>query len=168
MKTNPRGAPYLVTPEEHTNEPFAKGQFSRLAAAAVFDSRVTNRQVRVLAALASYSDKHGFCFPSVVRLATELGVTRNAVQFPLRRLEALGYVTVTPRHDRNGARRSNWYQLHYPEHQRQTSHLGAKSGAAVGATSDVAVGAKPVAAHNRPAEQTTATRPISVYKGNQY
>src|SRR5215470_611235 len=83
-------------PEAHqrTGEPPPRksGQFSRLPAAAVFDRNVTNGNLRVLAALGTYVDPEGYCFPAVGTIAKALGVKRQAIQNHLRCLRAAGYV----------------------------------------------------------------------------
>ena len=91
-----------------------RGHFSRLPAAAVCDDRLGDRAVRVLAALGVYVDRNGVCYPAIERMAERLGVTRQAVQQQIRKLEVAGYVTTNHRIRSIGGNRSNLYQLSYP------------------------------------------------------
>lgn len=63
----------------------------RLLRVAAWDRRVTEPMLRCLVILASYADRKGECFPGVGSIARLLGVTRQAVQQQLSKVEALGY-----------------------------------------------------------------------------
>jgi DNA-binding transcriptional ArsR family regulator len=91
------------------------GRFARLPDAAVFDARLSAEALRVLAALATYADSVGFCFPALTTIAKRLGLERRTVQRHLRKLEAAGYV-VTGRSIRSsrGGYGRNRYLLVYP------------------------------------------------------
>ena len=89
------------------------GHFSRLPAAAVSDRRMSAATLRCLAALAVYADKDGRCFPSLKKLGTRLGVSRQAVQHHFRKLKALGYVITESQKRANGSQKVNAYQLVY-------------------------------------------------------
>jgi hypothetical protein len=102
----------------------AGGRFSRLPAAAVYDRQLTNRDVRVFAALAIHAARNGACFPSVGLIAHRLGVTRQAVQRQLRRLKQLGYIEVCPQTRPNGARTANLYTINYPPLDGATEPAG--------------------------------------------
>lgn len=94
----------------------ATGRFSRLATAAVFDTRLDCGPLRVLAALATYADENGHCYPAVSTIANRLHLSRRTVQRHMRDLEALGYLV---RHFqyriKGGGNASNSYTLQYPE-----------------------------------------------------
>ena len=64
---------------------------------------------QVLVILCDYADDRGYCYPSMLRIAWETGLTERAVRNVMRRLEAAGTVTTT---EHRGARNSNEYQIH--------------------------------------------------------
>lgn len=91
------------------------GHFSRLPAAAVFDPRVTAKTMRALAALGTYADKHGMCWPSMGTLAKRLRLSRSGIRYHIKKLEQIGYVHVERRRKGNRSNEVNRYQLVYPE-----------------------------------------------------
>lgn len=91
-----------------------RGHFSRVPAAAVFDPRLTDREFRILAALGTYADRLGSCFPSIRTIAVRFGVSRQAIQNALRKPKAIGYLEVIGRARVSGSQQPNLYVLNYP------------------------------------------------------
>lgn len=89
------------------------GRLTIFQAAAVDDQRLGNAAFRVLAALGSYADADGFCYPSQGTIADRLKVSRQAVAKCIAQLVALGYVTVTHQFLPNGAKRNSLYRLNF-------------------------------------------------------
>lgn len=73
----------------------ADPRYSLFAARAVFDPRLTATDVRVLAALGTYSNKQGWCNPKQATVAIRVGVSRTTVTASLKRLMETGYVETT-------------------------------------------------------------------------
>lgn len=114
------------------------GHFSRLPAAAIYDSSVSAATLRVLAALGVYADRDGLCFPSTTTLARRLGLSRQGVQYHIKKLERLGYVMVSRRRREDGMNRPNLYQLVYPALAAEPSNEGvASAGLAGGQAQDL-------------------------------
>src|SRR5262249_11147262 len=103
------------------------GTWGRVSKAAALDRQLTSATFRVLAVLACYVDKAGYCYPAVGTIAAHLGLTRRMVQLHLRRLEDRRYITTLHRYRTsggaglrsNGARQGggfsvNAYLLKYP------------------------------------------------------
>ena len=86
-------------------------RFSIVPARAVEDRRLSAPAFRVLAALGTYSDKDGWCWPSMNTLARMLNCTRQAVQQHIRELTKLGYIEVQPQLRENRANTANRYRL---------------------------------------------------------
>lgn len=63
---------------------------------------------QVLVILCDYADDQGYCYPSMLRIAWETGLTERAVRNIMRRLEAAGTVETT---EHRGARNSNEYRI---------------------------------------------------------
>ena len=91
-----------------------RGPFARVASAAVFDERMPAEAVRVLAAIATYADAAGACFPAVSTVADRLGLTRRTIQRHMRALEACGYVERQPTRRSRGGFGANLYRLRFP------------------------------------------------------
>lgn len=89
------------------------GTFSRLPSAAVCDARVSHSTLRILAAFCIHVDKDGLCFPSVATIAKRVGLSRAGVQYHIRKLERLGYLTVDRKKRSDGMNRVNNYQVSY-------------------------------------------------------
>ncbi len=73
------------------------GRLSIIPAAAVFDSRLSHADVRVLAALGAHADKNGRCWPSTTTLANTTGMSERHARTSLRSLESIGYVETESR-----------------------------------------------------------------------
>ncbi len=84
-----------------------KCAFAAVPERAVDDKRLGNAGFRVLAALCSYADKDGHCFPGLGTIGGRLGITRQAVQRQVRHLKSLGYVNVEKRARPNGSGTTN-------------------------------------------------------------
>lgn len=65
----------------------------------------------VLAALATFADEQGICWPSQSTLATKLKRSRPTINRILQRLDEIGLVTIEHRRGRDGARLSCLYRL---------------------------------------------------------
>lgn len=74
---------------------------------AAYDGRLQNMTVRIFSLIVTYADQHGACFPSLAKMAGRLGISRQAVQNQIRKLEKLGYIKVFQQKER----RTNIYQL---------------------------------------------------------
>ncbi len=123
-----------------------KFAFAAVPERAVDDRRLGNAAFRVLAALCSYADKDGHCFPGLGTIGGRLGITRQAVQRQVRHLKSLGYVNVEKRARPNGSGTTNCYLIVFepPSENNEGGQrhvAGGQPDVAGGATSDVAGGA---------------------------
>jgi len=78
------------------------GRFAIIPARAVDDPRLSRSSLAVLVTLGTYSDKAGWCWPSVSTLAVRLGVSERQVKRSLRELEKLGYLETKRQFDSRG------------------------------------------------------------------
>ena len=88
--------------------------FAAVPKRAVKDHRLGNAAFRVLAAIASYADQDGQCFPSLRRIGEDLGCGRSAVHKQVKILISQGYVARQRTRRPNGSDSSNHYQILYP------------------------------------------------------
>ncbi len=65
----------------------------------------------LLVTLAEYANKKGLCWPSIKRLARNIGVTERYIQKLIRQLEADGYITTTQRWRSNGGKSTLLFRL---------------------------------------------------------
>ena len=72
----------------------ADPRYSLFAARAVFDPRLTATDVRVLAALGTYTNKQGWCNPKQATVAIRVGVSRTTVTASMKRLVETGYLEI--------------------------------------------------------------------------
>lgn len=88
--------------------------FARIPPAAVFDPAVTPMALRVLAALCTYIDQDGKCWPSVGTLSERLGegYSPRMVQRHLRALEDAGWITTEVQPNGVG-KSSNIYRVRF-------------------------------------------------------
>ena len=86
-------------------------RFSIVPARAVEDRRLSAPAFRVLAALGTYSDKDGWCWPSLTTLATQLGTKRPVVHRNVQDLAKLGYLEIKRTQRRDGGNATNRYRL---------------------------------------------------------
>ncbi len=90
------------------------GRYSKIPDSAVFDQRLGAAALRVLAALGTYANKEGWCWPSQGTLAKRLGISRQAVGRAIKQLAALGYIRSQGQYNqRTQARVQNRYQVRY-------------------------------------------------------
>lgn len=66
-----------------------------------------------LIAVAGFANKAGQCWPSQAAIAALTSQTDRTVRTKMRKLEALGYFTVTYRYDREGKRTSSLIQMNW-------------------------------------------------------
>ena len=88
-----------------------QGRFSIVPARAVEDRRLGSAGFRVLAALGTFSDKHGWCWPSLTTLATQLSTRRQVVQRHVQELAKLGYIEIQHQNRSDGGNAANRYRL---------------------------------------------------------
>ena len=69
---------------------------------AVVDPNLTDRELRVLALLGTYSDRNGWCFPHQQTLADRLGTSRQLVNRSIKTLVALSYIEKRDRYRDDG------------------------------------------------------------------
>jgi hypothetical protein len=82
----------------------------------VYDTRLDAGPLRVLAAVATYADDNGYCYPAVGTIGARLYLSRRTVQRHMRKLEALGYLVRRYQYRiKGGGNASNSYTVHYPQ-----------------------------------------------------
>jgi biotin operon repressor len=86
-------------------------RYTLFAARAVFDDQLTARDVRVLAALGTYTDRQGWCYPSQSTLAKRLGTGRTHINASLKALERCGYLQTVKQVKESGAQTVNLYRV---------------------------------------------------------
>lgn len=88
-------------------------RYSILPARAVFDARLNHTELRVLAALGTYSDREGWCYPSQKELTEKLGIARSTLCAAIKRLSSsdIGYVDVRPRTSAGRGKVGNEYRV---------------------------------------------------------
>ena len=89
----------------------ASGRFAIIPARAIDDRKLGNAAFKVLAALGTYGNREGHCWPSLATLAKRLGVTKQAVEKQIGPLAELGYIEIQRRTRPNGSSASNAYKL---------------------------------------------------------
>lgn len=137
------------------------GRLTIFQAAAVDDERLGNAAFRVLAALGTYSDENGWCFPTQNTLAARLRITRQAVSKSLHQLEELGYITIHFQYADDKAQKGSKYRLcldYLPERPPQPDVAPPQPDIAPPATSEVAPPATSEVAHNVPSKRPKITR----------
>ena len=87
------------------------GPFGIVPASAIFDERMSNALLRVLAALTTYADENRICRPSQKTLGERLHRTRQAVGKSIEQLVVLGYLEKIHRFRENGSKASNEYRI---------------------------------------------------------
>ncbi len=78
-------------------KPRRSGDLAFIPAAAVFDLRLSNADIRVLAALSAYADKEGRCWPATPTLADRTGMSERHIRTSLRNLETFDYIETEKR-----------------------------------------------------------------------
>ena len=88
-------------------------QFIVIPSAPLHDTRVPPSALATLAALASFADRDGRCWPSIAAIVDRTGTSASTVRRHLRILRDRGYLRVRSRHAASGDQTSNWFQLIY-------------------------------------------------------
>lgn len=141
------------------------GPFARVAAAAIFDKRMPAAALRVLAAVATYADAAGVCFPAVSTVANRLGLSCRQVFRHMAKLDAAGYLERQRTKRSRGGFGANLYRLHFPaapvpeRASDATPHVA--SSAPADATPHVATHATPRVASSDATPHVTLTRPLN-------
>lgn len=92
-------------------------KFAILPARAVYDENLGHAEMRVLAALGTYADVNGSCWPSIRTLAKRLGhKNRRTTQRHIRKLQELGYITSNNQFGDRGEQVAS--QFHIPDLNR--------------------------------------------------
>ena len=78
-------------------KPRRSGDLAIFTAVAVFDLRLSNADIRVLAALSTYAGKDGKCWPATTTLAQGTNMSKRYVLTCLQDLRKFGYVTIKKR-----------------------------------------------------------------------
>ena len=86
-------------------------RFAVLPTKAIEDRNLSHACFRVLAALGTFSDRHGWCWPSHAAVAEVCGIARNKVAGHINELVEAGYLTKKARRDDEHGHRSNLYQI---------------------------------------------------------
>lgn len=86
-------------------------RYTLFAARAVFDDRLSAMDVRVLAALGTFTDRQGWCHPSQTTIANRLGTSRTRVNSSLKSLVEAGYVQTVKQALDNGAQTVSLYRV---------------------------------------------------------
>lgn len=103
-------------------------RFSILPASAIVDSRLTLRELSVLAAIGIHTDRNGWCFPSSERLGEMLGIRGPMVRKSIAALASYGYLEVRERFRDDGSQTSNAIRvLMDTEHQSQHMRCNLKA-----------------------------------------
>ncbi len=125
-----------------------KFAFAAVPERAVDDQQLGNAAFRVLAALCAYADKDGHCFPGLGTIGGRLGISRQAVQQQVHRLESLGYVNAENQTRPNGSGTANRYDILFEppgeNDERGQPHVaGGGKVTLTGGQADLAGGARP-------------------------
>ena len=85
----------------------------KLAQIAAYDSTLNYAAKRVLVLLAGYANEDGICWPSIKKMAKNIGTSRQALIKQINILIDHGYLTRKERYQHGGRRGTNLYQLNY-------------------------------------------------------
>jgi DNA-binding transcriptional ArsR family regulator len=89
----------------------SSGRFANVPARAIDDRRLPAPALLVLAALGTYGNAAGWCWPSIGTIARRLGKSRQAVSRQIGVLTRLGYLAVRQQFRDNGSCTSNEYRI---------------------------------------------------------
>lgn len=118
------------------------GRFVILPSALVSDRRIGDAGFRVLAALSTYADRDGWCWPSQTTLAADVSTSRRAVRRQLDLLEQTGYIEGRRRVHDDGSESSKMFRLLYDlDHRRATRQSPPAPDAPTTGTSRAGTGA---------------------------
>lgn len=143
-------------------------RYTIFAARAVFDTRLTAMDVRVLAALGTFSDRQGWCRPSQTTIAKRIGSNRTWVNASIKRLVDAGYVQSVKQTNDTRAQTVNLYRvlmdLSAPEAAVETLSTGEILEFLPVSHSDTPLSGIQTGLHAAPAEAVSAQHvdPLSV------
>jgi biotin operon repressor len=112
----------LGLPGVEQNIPFTKDgdemsqhgwDWTKLKNAIVKDKNLSPYERLVCIDLLTYADSENNCYPSISRIAEDLGISESTVRRAIKELEAKGYITIESRKDDIGRDMSNQYHLAY-------------------------------------------------------
>ena len=103
----------LTRERKHDGEMSSGPRYSILPARAVFDKRLTNADKVVLAALGTYTNGEGWCWPSQKELTDKLDIARSTVCAAIKKLSGkdFGYLEVAPRTTKGRGKVGNQYRV---------------------------------------------------------
>lgn len=81
--------------------------------AVLAEQRFTPGECQVLTALVTFTDKNGYCWPSIAAVADRAHCRHDRVRKVLRKARRLGYVIASIRLGKDGKQTSNLYQLRH-------------------------------------------------------
>ena len=87
-----------------------RGGYGIVAKSVMRDTSLSPEAKAIYAYLCSYSGSDGSCFPSVGRMAYELGMSEQRLKKHRKQLEEAGYITIERRRE-NGKQTSNLYVI---------------------------------------------------------
>lgn len=128
-------------------------RFGVVSTAAIRDPNVTAAQLRVLAEIATFADKDGWCVVRQQVVGDHLGISQQAVGKHVKALVALGHLLTEARYGDDGSRRASRYcvRLDPPT----TSEVVTPTTPEVAGPTTPEVVASRTDLVNRPSEQTT-------------
>lgn len=86
-------------------------RYSIIPARAIEDPRLSPMDFKVLAALGTYTDKNGWCYPSVNTLADKIHVSRSTINRSLKDLQTYGYIDTSFIFREDGSQAANKYKI---------------------------------------------------------
>jgi hypothetical protein len=103
----------LARERKHDSSMSSGPRYSILPARAVFDKRLTNADKVVLAALGTYTNGEGWCWPSQKELTDKLDIARSTVCAAIKKLSSsdIGYLEVAPRTTKGRGKVGNQYRV---------------------------------------------------------
>lgn len=107
----PADHPPSGPPETSFDSRISTGRWGRISASWLAHPDIDADAMAVLAALSTYADRDGRCWPSQTTLANLLKRSRSWVNKVITRLNSIGLIEVRDRWSANGGRLSSLYQL---------------------------------------------------------
>ncbi len=90
----------------------SNARFSIIPSSTVANRRISDAQFRTLAALGTFGDKNGWCWPSLKKLAIILGKSKQAVSKDIQHLKNIKVIEVYKRFNKETkSQRSNKYRI---------------------------------------------------------
>ena len=96
-------------------------RFSVIPVRAVTDKSMPASVFRTLSALGLFTDKNGWCYPSLRALSEILGVSRSRISRHIKWLAEHGYLNVVPQYNADGSRGANLIQVRFDYPPEDTS-----------------------------------------------